>query len=554
MKKIATLIKKTKLAVVFTIFLLQSLADLFTPVNPFFGRAGVIIWYISFLPIFIIAFQQLFYLVKNSWNKKSLFTILSLLIIFSLAINNLTKKRSLSGETTQEITCNLRHYQNSADWGFRQNCFLGYPNKQFYLPGSISLLFGRSQLALNSGALIYFFLGSLIFSGATLRALEFNRKNDCLVGTGLAAALHFYFFNHFFLNQFEQSIYPLSLGLIAFGLLLLYKHTKKIIYLPLIGTSLLWLAFSYTPSLALIPLIILLLILANLNFTPKQITKSHWLHLALVVLVVVTSLISSFNYREDVRLVGDGNYSISKISSQLISLAEHFTYSPQGRPFLSPTFTIVFWIILLLAFYKINLEQILLIGWLVGTILIAVFSQGYSYYGLDFRAHRALIIFPVIFYLLVINLRKIKVNQFFLFFFYLIVLLNGLNFSYQFLSSEQPRTEISVIQFVENHSPIETKQKKKLVNYLYFSKAAQADMLSFHDYSQYFWPMTQIKKLSPKNENACLPENNSLLFLNTKEKCWLNLQKNLPQYIKILGYIDVKSEELILLQKNETTY
>ncbi len=537
--------KKFKLSLV--LFLALAWVDLLSLVWPNLGKAGVIIWFLSICALSIVALKQLLSLVKVAWKTKNFASLLSLLIILVLAAFNMTQARSISGETTQEVACALEHFKKSIDWGYQQSCFLGYSARQYYLPALPSLILGRNQLALNLGGTLYFWLGISLFIVGVLKSNQFRTKQDLAAAAGIISVLHFYFFNHFFFNQFEQSIFPLSLGLAGFGLYLLFRKTSEIFYLPLIGVVLHWLVYAYTPSLALIPLLIFLLFVTSFKLNKNR--KTALLTSFLVVLAIIgINLPLSFQFRHDVRLFGEEN-QITNSKPEFLKIVQHFSFKPQEEPFFSTSFTIIFWSTLVLSLILIpSLETIGLIAWTLAAMFAATFSQGYAYYHLAFRAHRALVIFPATIYLFYKVLTRIKTKKILFYGLYLLLLIDGLRFSHQYLNNRQPDPYLQVITSLEKNSNLEDEQQKQV----YFSQSAMANIGSLADFTQYFWPKTSIKTFSPEEKTNCLPKDYDYLVLDTSQDCWNTLRNDLPISILVKGFTQTKENELVLL-KSETT-
>jgi hypothetical protein len=507
------------------------------------GKAGVIFWFLSFLVMFVVATGQMIKLAKTAWKTKNFASLFSLLVILVLVAFNITRARSISGETTQEVACALERFKQSIDWGYRKICFLGYPTRQYYLPALPSFLLGRNQLTLNLGGTLYFWLGISLFAAGSLKFNQFKTKQDLITGIGLISILHFYFFNHFLLNQYEQSNFPLSLGLAAFGLYFLFRKTEKLFYLPLIGIVLHWLIYIYTPGLALLPLVVFLLFIAFFKIDKKK--RVTFLITSLVIIVITgINLHLSFKFRQDVRLLGEEN-PVASVKPEAYKLFQHLSFKRMGNPFFSTSLTVLFWSTLIFSLIlNLSLETVGLIVWILASIFIATFSKGYAYYHLAFRAHRALIIIPAFLYLLISLLTKIKIKKILLYCLYLLMLIDGFRFSQQYLNSRQPDPYLQVISSFEKNSNIEDEPQ----NILYFSQSAFKYIRSFRDFSQYFWPDTRIRAFSPGYTATCLPKKYDYLVLDTDEACWAKLRMGLPTSIQVKGFAQTKKDKLVLIE------
>ncbi len=542
-KKVYKFLKTKRFELSLTLFFLLTLADPLSMSYKSWGKAGVILWLLSFLVMFVVAISQIINLAQTAWKTKNFASLFSLLVILVLVAFNITRARSISGETTQEVACALEHIKKSIDWGYRRICFLGYPTRQYYLSALPSFLLGRNHLTLNLGGTLYFWLGISLFAAGSLKFNKFKTKQDLITGIGLISILHFYFFNHFLLNQYEQSNFPLSLGLAALGLYFLFRKTEKLFYLPLIGIVLHWLIYIYTPGLALLPLVIFLLFIAFFKIDEKK--RVAFLITSLVIIVVTgINLHLSFKFRQDVRLIGEEN-PVTSLKPEAYKLLQHLTFKRMGEPFFSTSFSVLFWSTLIFSLIlNFSLETIGLIAWILASIFIATFSRGYSYYHLAFRAHRALVIIPAFLYLLISLLTKIKIKKILLYCLYLLLLIDGFRFSQQYLNSRQPDPYLQVISSFEKNSNIEDEPQ----NILYFSQSAFRHIRSFRDFSQYFWPDTKIRAFSPRYIPSCLPTEYDYLVLNTDEACWTKLKMDLPTSVQVRGFVQTNIDELVLLE------
>lgn len=516
------------------------LLDIVVKFVPALGKPGMFFWLISLVPILIIFAQHLRYLLKQSFKHKTFFTLITLIILITLAATNLTLNRSISGETTQEIQCLISQLKNSADAGFKQPCFLGYPSRQYLIPALPSLFFGRSQFSLNLGGLIYFFLGIVIFASAVFKSGKNKQQQDLMSAIVLTLTLHFYYAVHFLFNQFEQSNYPLSLGFLALGLTWHYFQSKKVqskhLFLSSLGIVLLWLAASYTPSLALIGLISAWLGLDWLKKTNRASAQKK-LDLSLIILICMATIISLFlslDYRLDLRLLAKNNQPETRLAQDLELIFQQFTLRPKGSPFISKTATVLFWLALIYGLLSQSIINITTVIWIIATILIAAESQGYAFYGLDFRLHRATVILPAIAYLIAQLLKKIVPysKRKLLITAWLALLASGLIFAQQYFETRPKDRYLTLINWMKFEQNISTSQSSSLC----FSPEALKQYISFNDQLQYFYPNLQIKQ-------NC-QQANYQLFRKSELKT-TNLVSN---RLKIIGHFHENDEELVLLQ------
>lgn len=564
------------------------------------GLVGWVGWVLSFVVLVFYLTPRLTKILKTYWQQRQFLTLISLILLLILVGFSLTNKFSLSGETTQEVNCVLSlPWRLSPSYGWEQSCFLGYPIQQYLLPALPSQFLGRTQLALNLGGTVYFWLGAAslvvgVYSFVSGRkakqamsstintsakkisnnqqsikpdldyshlSLQHLQLADHLTAIGLVSLIHFRYFNHFLLTQFEQSQYPLSLGLILLGLLLSSSYSAWLDHenrLPrwLFAAGLIWASKLYTPALALIPLGILWWMMTSLTelmkaiIQPKTCSKARskpgsktrrlpWIKIGTEILLlsaVVITTMASLKFRSDLKLTGENSSTWFQIKSELSSLLTHLTYNPQGNRFFSWTMTIFFWLVIILAgWLTSSFSSIVVIGWILITTAVASLAQGYAYYGLDFRVHRALVMIPAWIYLVVKmgrqlflkfrpNKNKFKRYHQALIGIWLWLLISGGWYYRQFLQQATPAKYLSFIRFAQTKLPTETAGK------LYLGPRAQQQFISLNDNWQYFYPDLKLKQ---SGLSTCTLASGYWL-LHSSHRCWPLASQNHDLIIK--GY------------------
>jgi hypothetical protein len=296
----------------------------------------------------------------------------------------------------------LNHLKNSPDWGFNSTCFFGYPTRQYLISSLPSLFLGRNVFALNLGGSIYIILGLVIFASGLIKHFG-NKSGNLSVAFFLSTLWHIPYLIHFtFL--YEQSTFPFSLGLIISGIFLQYMNEKKICYLPLIGFCLLTLIHAYTPSLAFYFLAIAILVYYVTLRSQARTEK-------LIILTLI--IFSLFSFFHSVKIRKDLNFTSSqKSSSELLRDFQrgikHFIF-PVDRPtFVSPYLQLPLISVITLSLTGTLGKEIIIIGlWMIGVIGTAILSKGYTYYVINFRLHRAMVTFPIFYFLSSLTLKMI---------------------------------------------------------------------------------------------------------------------------------------------------
>ena len=419
------------------------------------GKFGTFLYFFSYIFFIILAFKSLIFIAKNIFPKqirepsntdfprnllsnRLIITPLVIIIWFIIILTNISGEEHLSGETIIEINTMMHHFEVSDDFGFNQTVLFGYPARQYFLPALPSLIFGRSVTSLHSGGMLYFLIGLLIFSTGVLITYEDKRTGDLICGIILSMIFHIYFVNHF-LFKAEQSIFPFSFTLILCGLFLHYFKSKSEEILLLTGFTLLYLIFSYTPSLAVFFLAISVLIYIYIkNITPS----SGKILIILIIAFTLVSFLLSLQFRSDIKIFDKKNpLTALEMKNKVYEAFSQLIYPQKNPPAVSKFFNPIFLFLLFSPlFFLYGKETAFLSWWAVGTIIMAVLSRGYTWYGIAFTLHKATIIFPIIFLILIKILqpvqKKLKKFHILLFIIFIFLFITGIIYQRSFLLSE----------------------------------------------------------------------------------------------------------------------
>lgn len=474
----------------YIIFSLLVLGDILTVFNPIFGKIATILWFSSFIYVFIFANKCWIDIIFHLIDHKSIFTFTILITWFIISAINIPLDKNLSGETTQQVNCALNYLSQSDDWGYGKSCFLGYPARQYLFLAIPSVVFGRSLVSLNAGASIVFLLGLIIFSGGMLKYLRYTKHGDLVTAILLGVLFHFYYVNNFVL-LFDQSVLPFYLCLILVGIALYYFHNITNLPIYLIGLILLYLIYSYTPSLSLYFLAIAVsvyLVFSNI------ITGKKKLMLFIILLLSIISFCLSLTARTDIKFISDGSRSQEQLTNDMINSFRHFLFQKDGNPIISPVFSFVFIIIIALSMsFLFGWKIAFLSYWIVGVIILSVISKGFSYYGIDLRLQRASIIYPIFLAILAYLSNKLHLEnkRRLLYISLLVILFSGLYFQKIMLDSREPHRHYQFIKWLSKNKII--KKDDNSNKNLYFLGDAGNNYISINDSMQYFIP-----KLSEK--------------------------------------------------------
>jgi len=372
---------------------------------PIFGRLGTYCWILSFvyLLIFLIKSWQTIFKIKYY----PIYTIFVLFIFLIFFIRSIPTMIAFNGESTKVIACSLSNFENEIDYGYNKTCLYGYPARQYLIPSLPSLL-RRSLVNLNIGGSIYLIFGLLIFSSNALRFLKYSKNGDLIIAISLGLLLHFHYFNYFAFT-FEQSIFPLSFGLIIGGLILNYLNKKDKFPLYLFGFCFFYLIYSYTSSLALMTLFMLVIFIFSIQSFRKKEHKNGIILMAILLISIIT-LYTSFSYRTDVNIFNNQIRSQELLLDDVFKGFSHLFLKPDGDSFTSPYLFPLFLLLIILPIICFpNWFSLIIFVWILSTITMSIVSKGLMYYPIFFRVHRSIMIIPVLLTYLIFIFNKNKI-------------------------------------------------------------------------------------------------------------------------------------------------
>ncbi|MBX7143115.1 MAG: hypothetical protein K1X79_01555 [Oligoflexia bacterium] len=407
------LIEKRRWTAEEVVLFLLTLSDLLMLVIPKLGTLVLSIWFVSFAYIARAAICP-----KEGLRqiKKAPLTTLAIVAIATAFVWLAQNPANVSHESTQQLGCALEKLTAWPHTGVQEDCFLGYPARQYFVPALPTIFFGRSALSLNIGQVLYLLVGLLAMARGMLGLFNSQVLGDVSAAALIVSTFQSYFFRYQLLN-FEQSIYPIAFGFIVVGFALRLYRERSNRWLALTSLGLYHATFAYTPALALLPLgALALLIACYINFGGQR--WRYCLNLAMVLCAVAVS----FVFRIDVILFPRHAGSVS-VSEKLDVLWSVFANPWQELALfniplkiMSAVFVTWLWIYTLcwlVGLFKQRGADVpnvnsggqtiagLMLGWAVlvwsvATIIISVVSPGYANPPAEFAVHRALVIWPVL--------------------------------------------------------------------------------------------------------------------------------------------------------------
>ncbi|MEQ8223644.1 MAG: hypothetical protein ABRQ37_15130, partial [Candidatus Eremiobacterota bacterium] len=358
--------------IIFTVLSSIFAINILSIIFPVTGKIGTCLWFFSYIFFIILALTGLFHFIKEALTGKLFITLLLVIIWLFIIGSNINRVKNVSSEATQQISqvISLLHFSNTM--GFNDQCFLGYPARQFFLPSLPSLIMGRRVLSVNLGGSLYVITGLLIFSRAIVINFENRRYGDLAGGIILSLIFHIYYVNYQ-IFWFEQSIYPFGFTLIICGLYLYYIKDQSLANLSLTGLVVLYLIYSYTPSLSMVCLSITVMIYYYIkNF--KSLDKKRNIIIAMIIIFCIISFCLSLQFRSDVKLIGNNNNNGNEISSKINELL-----SLDTKMIVTSASTFIFCFILLFSiFIMMRWTMVFLAIWAIGTFFVSAISTGFA--------------------------------------------------------------------------------------------------------------------------------------------------------------------------------
>jgi hypothetical protein len=453
------------------------------------GKVGVILWFLSWIAMGFYAARCFGSLVRDVFaRRRGVATLLVVLALTATVLVATGDSRLLHHETTQEVACALDCLANSPTWGYTDTCLFGYSTRQFLMPAGTSLLLGRTYVGLTLGSALYFLIAISIFARGLLDHLEERPEGDLVAALILSFLPHIHWFNHF-MYAFEESIYPLLFGLILCGLALQWMKRSGVAFPLMIGLVLYYLVWAYTTALALFGLGLVFLCWRAFA-RPALERGERGLSLAVAGIATVSFLIS---WHERLDFHAFGGRSPGELLADLGSAFRHIFIVPidAGQAF-ATRFLLVFMVIALfgtLAFLD-RWRGLVLGGWMWSVLVVSVVLHGSDYYDISLRVHRAMVIFPVLFCVLVFLWLRVhpqpKLARPALFALLGVSLLVGGWAQYSYVWRRPPEWRISLFRFLDRALPGPAGSRPRLL--LFEVPDSSRPFENLQDYTPYFLP------------------------------------------------------------------
>lgn len=501
--------------------------DLVVPHKNSLGVVGVTYWSLLWLTLFVYTGYALTRLSHTLIQSRMWITTIVALLYLGTFIVSLPDARHLSGESTREISCVIAHLTNTKDMGFSSVCHLGYPARQFYIPAVPTMLFGRSLVALQTGSLLYFIAGFIVFVRGLVIANKRHKHADLTGGVILTTLFHFHMATYIVLT-FEQAVYPMSFAMFTVGLWLTWLHERSTVVLLLLGLIQLILIHSYTPALAVMALnLLLFLVFAYEAYRQKS---KRWVLFIVIFFVSCLSLWVSVQTRSDIRILTTKTpITFEMVFTTLGETWRHIVYKSGTIPWTSPMFTLPFVGTLalgLLGVFGLPISVITL--WILSVIAVAVISNGYASGSVDYKLQRATVMIPYFLALLTEISKYIRVPKKILIVIIFLFSITGIGTFMDIRSKKQDMHQVMLARFLAPHIPT-SEQKGIWVGTIFIasdvSPYIKAD--NFEDAALYFLPgwHGKMKHLPEKEEGGCRLEK-GIWVIPSSHPCSRSLQSS----------------------------
>ena len=395
--------KKHPMRILAGIILLQTILEIMAFLNKgsFWEFMASRIWMAGFI---ILLCYTVYIAGTDIASKVDLAGVIGVFVIIALFMYiEFFNKGFLSYESCIEVASGLEQFK--PNFGYTSSGFLGYPCRQYALNAIPSLLFGKSITSLHFGFSLLFYIGIILFS-SELRKIPDYRNGYVLLPVS-SMLCYRYLANYF--RLFEQTITPISITMICFGLFLSWKRKPSFIKGFLFSWALCMLATSYTPGVAALGIICIFLLM----------TKNKFNLIFCVEASVFYICQTFFNGRENNVFA----LNTELTPSTILSILYRFFFESRFLGIMS--LIVILYFIASLTF-NLGLENFIVSLWSVLVIIFSIVEKGYAATPEGtFNFHRALIIIPFITYELFLLCIKKEISRYMLYTLSAIFLLTG---------------------------------------------------------------------------------------------------------------------------------
>ena len=358
-----------------TLFLLSyPLLDLLVGVYPSLGLVGYA-WIVSvYLLVFLVGGSAFLRLVAQAREDRQWWTVGSVVAWWLFIIAVAIPERLLSDENIFEFGCPQLAFRDMLDYGFRSQCFIGYPTRSYLLQVLPVHFFGFSPFIANLGASLLLFPGIALLAQAIRIVTERARTSDLITGLAMLSLFQCALFLRI-IYYHDQTTHPVALTMIFTGLVALWiERADRVAFFALLALILVSTSM-YPPILAVL---CLLAVFLTLNSFRHDVPSGGAKPLLLTGALAVVCFAQTLAYRLDLRL-GVGRQHIDHLSERLQDLGVFIFTQSNGMWYAALPFQAVFLLFLIGGiFFRFGWQVFVFCSWSVALIFVSFFASGMS--------------------------------------------------------------------------------------------------------------------------------------------------------------------------------
>jgi len=269
--------------------------------------------------------------------------------------------------------------------------------------------------------------------------------------------------------------------------------------------------------------------------------------LIFIIISSITVFAGTLLFRNDLNFA-DSSRSFIQAQEDIKHSFQHLAMGNLFTPFTSIFFRYLLILVILSSLFGFaGYIGIVFSIWILAVIIFAIISKGYIYYALEFRLHRALVVLPILLYLLSKITNRFSAlklpsltsswNQKIIVIFVFIITTTGLYYNQKFLQKRPPNPHYAYIEWVKENVDIE----KHLTLFVTHEAGRFNDLISLSDTMRYFVPniYTIYTASSEVLKEDCTPQvgTHGMILIPEIHKCYFPLitQSALSDNISTIG-------------------
>lgn len=295
---------------------------------------------------------------------------------------------NVNQESINQISAAAYFINERSDWGIYSFGFLGgtYPDRQYLLVGWPACVFGKTIFNLRIGYCLLYLISYSYLMSTLGRLWARHSKEGYLYTATCGVLIALGNFPLLWARMYEQTICPIAVTMLVFGGLIQYKDKPSPFAFLVITWCMGFFVGTYTPALAVFVLVFLVLF--------YQICRGEFAFIPTLIYCVTTVIVLRLNM--DVLKYkfhwGDGD------NTTLADFIFRYFVGFRGvfcEEALFPIpLTLGFLYVTYISILKRRWVYFLFLGWVFGTILLALSLRGWCWRPPAFDIHRAMVTIP----------------------------------------------------------------------------------------------------------------------------------------------------------------